>query len=327
MYSIRTIGLISVLAGAVLGQAQQLTTVTAAPADVKPAVTDLPVSGNSVTDLHLRPLFTTTIRLPEPVTSVAVGAPTLFEVEHSDQEPRLVFVKPSTKESATSNLVITLRSGQEISMRLLSGGDGGNTPVDFVVNYRPPQSFLIGSTDAAVDSVEAARDEKPRTISVIDQALKTQSEIATPDWVGGCAKHEKNPDGKPLVAALGDVREKGDEMLVAYSVLNTTDHWIEVLPPQVELNSPNLDGDKKKSKKKREILAEQVPITDYLLNARRLAPGERADGAVRFARPGFKQSKDRLLLQLASANAVDTPLLMPVPFVAPEDKRSGSARS
>jgi hypothetical protein len=319
MYSIRTIGLISVLAGAVLTEAQQLTTVTATPGEVKPAVTDLPVSGNSVTDLHLRPLFTTTIRLPEAVTSVAVGAPTLFEVEHSDQEPRLVFVKPSTKGSATSNLVIALQSGQEISMRLLSSGDGGNTPVDFVVNYRPPQSFLIGSSDAAIHSVETARDEKPRTVPVIDQALKTQAEIATPDWVGGLAQNEKNPDrkaiGKPLVAALGDVREKGDEMLVAYSVMNTTDHWIEALPPQVELNSPNLGGDKKK--KKREILAEQIPITDYRLNVRRLAPGERADGAVQFARPGFKQSKDRLLLELATASAVDTPLSMPVAFVAP----------
>ena len=320
MYSIRMIGLISVLAGAVLSQAQQLTTVTTSQSDVKPAVTDLPVSGNSVTDLHLRPLFTTTIRLPEPVTSVAVGAPTLFEVEHSDQEPRLVFVKPSTKESATSNLVIALQSGQEISMRLLSDGNGGNTPVDFVVNYRPPQSSLIGSSDSAGHSAETARDEKPRTIPTIEQALRTQSEIAAPDWVGGLAKNEKNPDGKaigkPLVAALGDVREKGDEMLVAYSVMNTTDHWIEILPPQVELNSPNLDGDKK-NKKKREILAEQVPITDYRLNVRRLAPGERADGAVQFARPGFKQSKDRLVLQLATASAVDTPLLMPVPFVAP----------
>jgi hypothetical protein len=319
MYSIRLVGLISVLAGAVLSHAQQLTTVATTPAEVKPAVTDLPVSGSSVTDLHLRPLFTTTIRLPEAVTSVAVGAPTLFEVEHSDQEPRLVFVKPSTKESATSNLVIALQSGQEISMRLLSDGGGGNTPVDFVVNYRPQQSFLIGSSDAAVHSVETARAENPRTVPLIDQALKTQSEIATPGWVGGLAKNERNPDGKvvgkPLVAALGDVREKGDEMLVAYSVMNTTDHWIEILPPQVELNSPNLGGDKRK--KKREILAEQVPITDYRLNVRRLAPGERADGAVQFARPGFKQSKDRLLLQLATASAVDTPLLMTVPFVAP----------
>jgi hypothetical protein len=166
--------------------------------------------------------------------------------------------------------------------------------------------------------VETAREEKPTTVPLIDQALKTQAEIATPVWVGGLAKNEKNPDGKaigkPLVAALGDVREKGDEMLVAYSVMNTTNHWIEVLPPQVELNSPNLGSDKKK---KREILAEQLPITDYRLNVRRLAPGERADGAVQFARPGFKQSKDRLLLQLATASAVDTPLLMPVPFVAP----------
>jgi hypothetical protein len=319
MYSIRTIGLISILAGAVLSQSQQLTTVTATPADVKPAVTELPVSGNSVTDLHLRPLFTTTIRLPEAVTSVAVGAPTLFEVEHSDQEPRLVFVKPSTKEPARSNLVIALQSGQAISIRLLSDGDGGNAPVDFVVNYRPQQSFLIGSSDAVVPSVETQKDDKPRAIPVIDQALKTQSEIATPDWVGGLAKNERNPGGravgKPLVAALGNVSERGDEMLVAYSVMNTADHWIEVLPPQVELNSPNLDGDKKKQK--REILAEQVPITDYRLNARRLAPGERADGAVQFARPGFKQSKDQLLLQLATASAVDTPLLMPVPFVAP----------
>lgn len=319
MYSIRIIALISVLAGGVLNQAQQLKTVTGTPADVKPAVTDLSISGHSVADLHLRPLFTTTIRLPEPVTSVAVGAPTLFEVEHSDQEPRLVFVKPSTKESATSNLVIALQSGQEISMRLLSEGNGGNMPVDFVVNYRPPQSFLIGSSDVVAHRVDTARDENPRTVSGIEQALKTQAEIATPDWVGGLAKDERNPDGKtvgkPMLAALGDVREKGDEMLVAYSVMNTTDHWIEVLPPQVELNSPNLGGDKKK--KKREILAEQVPITDYRLNVRRLAPGGRADGAVQFARPGFKQSKDRLLLQLATASAVDTPLLMPIPFVAP----------
>jgi hypothetical protein len=252
---------------------------------------------------------------------VAVGAPTLFEVEHSDQEPRLVFVKPSTKDAATSNLVIALQSGQEISMRLLSDGNGGNAPVDFVVNYRPEQSFLIGSTDEALHSADTAKEEKPKAIPVIDQTLKKQAEIATPDWIGGLAKDARNPDaeagGKPMLAALGDVRESGGEMLVAYSVMNTTDHWIEVLPPQVELNSPSLDGDKKKEKKKHEILAEQVPITDYRLNARRLAPGQRADGAVQFARPGFKQSKDRLLLQLATASAVDTPVLMSVPFVAP----------
>src|SRR5277367_3918162 len=175
MCSIRTIGLISFLAGAVLSQAQQSTTIMATPADVKPTVSNLSISGNSVTDLHLRPLFTTTIRLPEAVTSVAVGAPTLFEVEHSDQEPRLVFVKPSTKGAATSNLVIALQSGQAISMRLLSDGDGGNATVDFVVNYRPQQSFLIGSSDAVVHRNDTAKSKKPRTIPVNDrkQARKT----------------------------------------------------------------------------------------------------------------------------------------------------------
>jgi hypothetical protein len=41
MYSIRIIGLISVLAGGVLNQAQQLKTVTATPADLEPTVSDL----------------------------------------------------------------------------------------------------------------------------------------------------------------------------------------------------------------------------------------------------------------------------------------------
>ena len=132
----------------------------------------------------------------------------------------------------------------------------------------------------------------------------------------------ENPDarasGKPLTAALGEVRSQGDEMLVAYSVMNTTDHWIEVLPPQLELSSPDDELAKKKDKKKhRQILAEEVAVTDYRINATRLAPGERADGAVRFSRPGFKQSKDRLLLELATASEVDNPLLLPVPFVAP----------
>lgn len=317
-----TFSLISFFACVVaLSQAQQVATITASPSDVKPIVTNLVISGDSITDLYLRPMFITTIRLPEPATSAAVGDKTLFDVEHSDEEPRLVFVKPKTKNPAVSNLVIALQSGQEISMRLISDGTGRSEPVDFVVNYQPEESFFIGSMDAVLLGADAPGQEKPKAIALIDEELKKQTEIATPEWVGGPTKDRKNPDGaapgKPMLGALGNVLERGDEMLVAYSVMNTTDHWIEVLPPQVELNSPNLEGKKKKDKKKLEILAEQIPVMDYRLNARRLAPGERADGAVQFARPGFKQSEDRLLLQLATASAVDTPVLMPIPFVAP----------
>lgn len=295
--------------------------------EVRPEVTVLPLSGSTVTDIHLRPLFTTTIRLPEAVTSVAVGAPTLFDVEHSDQEPRLVFVKPSTREAATSNLVIALQSGHELSMRLISNGTTGSEAVDFVVNYQPAQSFLIGSADPVITSHEDRPSHRTsqKQIPIIDLALNHQAEIASPNWAETSAKNRRNPDakasGKPLVAALGEVRSEGDEMWVAYSVLNATNHWIEVLPPQVELNSPNQETAEKKDtkdkKKGRQILAEEVAVTDYRLNATRLAPGERADGAVQFSRPGFKQSKDRLMLQLATASEVDNPVLLQVPFVAP----------
>jgi hypothetical protein len=322
MNLIRTFGLVSILMSAVvLSHAQQPTTIKVGSSDVKPTVTNIPISGGTVTDLHLKPFFITTIRLPEPATSVAVGDKTLFDAEHSTDEPRLVFVKPRTKEAAVSNLAIALQSGQEISIRLVSDGNGSNTPVDFVVNYQPHESFLIGSTDAVDHAGDSNRDDSTKAIPFIDQALRKQAEISTPDWVGGTPKNARNPDakavGKPIVGALGEVRGKGDELLIAYSVMNTTDHWIEVLPPQIELNSPSTESGKKRDKKKRPILAEQVPIADYRLNARRLAPGERADGAVQFARPGFKQSEDKLLLQLATVSAVDTPLLIPVPFVAP----------
>jgi len=318
MHSQRFVGLFAVLT--VCGMANlsaQQPTVN----EVKPSVTTLAVSANTVTDLHLRPLFTTTIRLPEPVTSVAVGAPTLFEVEHSDEEPRLVFVKPSTKQPATSNLIIALQSGQEISMRLLSDGTSGASPVDFILNYEPRQSFLIGSTDAVVRD-PASTAAVAKTPSRIERAIDRQSNVATPQWVKAEGKESINPDrkqpGKPMLAALGEVSAHGDDMLVAYSVLNTSDHWIEVLPPQIEINNPSPGTVKNKDlKKKQELLAEQVPIMDYRLNERRLAPGERADGALEFTRPGFKQSTDRLLLELATASAVDNPILIELPFVAP----------
>lgn len=295
------------------------------PNDVRATVSVFPLSGSTVTDIHLRPLFTTTIRLPEKVTSVAVGAPTLFEVEHSDQEPRLVFVKPSTRDAATSNLIIALESGHEISMRLISDGSEGKTPVDFVVNYQPAQSFLIGSSDRLTTHEDPARESVAKQIPVIDLALKRQADISAPEWEGVPRTNTRNPDattlGKPLVGALGEVRSQGDAMWVAYSFLNTTDHWIEVLAPQVEINSPNqeiADKKNKKDKKKgRQILAEEVAVTDYRLSATRLAPGQRADGAVEFSRPTFKQSRDRLILQLVTASEADNPLLLPVPFVAP----------
>ena len=298
------------------GRAQQPDQVGGGAQRVDPAIVDLPISASTVTDVHLHPFFTTTIRLPDAVTSVAVGAPTLFKVEHSAADPRLVFIKPITAGATASNLIISLQSGQEISLRLLSEGSSTGIPVDFVVNYEPRQSFLIGSTDDVAGNSVSVPDP-PAKPSAIDIALKQQSGIASPDWT---TTNRRNPDDsdradspKPILGALGAVQERGQHMLAAFSVVNKSDHWIEVLPPQVELRSPNLSA---KKKKKDQVLADQVPVSEYRLTARRLAPGERADGAVEFSRPGFKQSADHLVLELGTASAVDHPLLLQLPFVA-----------
>ena len=298
--------------------AQQANIPNVSSQQVDPTVLDLPITGSTVSDIHLRPLFTTTIRLPEPVTSVAVGAPTLFKVEHSTDDPRLVFIKPTSTDAAVSNLIISLKSGQEISIRLLSNGQSSTAPVDFVVNYEPRQSFLIGSTDA-LSGYPAAPSDPPAQAKPIDVALREEEDLASPPWGNGMEKQARNGGGaastEPILVALGNVQNRGGRMLVAYSVVNTSGHWIEVLPPQVELRSPGHDAGKKK--KQKQTLADQVPIGELRLSARRLAPGQRADGAVEFSRPGFKQSADRLVLEIATASAVDHPLLLQLPFVAP----------
>ena len=82
--------------------------------------------------------------MPEAVSSVVVGAPNLFAAEHSEHEPELVIVKPITSGPAVSNLLIATRSGQEVNLRLISGGTSASSdPVDFVLIYRPRRSFLI----------------------------------------------------------------------------------------------------------------------------------------------------------------------------------------
>jgi hypothetical protein len=55
-----------------------------------------------VTVVEVRTHFVTAIRMPEPVNSVAVGDPSLFQVEHSEREPNLVFVKSLTAGPAES---------------------------------------------------------------------------------------------------------------------------------------------------------------------------------------------------------------------------------
>src|SRR5947209_403561 len=111
---------------------------------VVPTVTTTRVEDGSVIVLHLAPGYATSVRLPEEISSVVIGDPARFKAEHSEAEARLVFIKPTTSQPSESNALITTKSGQEISLHLVSAGKGAaDVRVDFLVEYRPPQSVVI----------------------------------------------------------------------------------------------------------------------------------------------------------------------------------------
>lgn len=279
----------------------------------QPQVSELLIAPDIVSDLHLTPNFATTILMPEPVANVVLGAPGLFSEEHSEHAPELVVVKPITDHAATTNLLISTRSGQHVSLRLISSGDvAANAGVDYVLIYRRPRDFLIPSDDPA-DAIlaETSTQSKPR--SVLEADFEMQQQIASPAWTFHDSKHPSK-----ITASIGTVSADGHSMVVAFSVLNHSSQWIEILPPQIVLNNPAEQPGKKKEKKKQQnILADQIPITDYRYTQTTLAPWARADGVVRFERPDFKQLQERLQLELATADAVNQPLLLNLLFTAP----------
>ena len=281
---------------------------SAKDARVVPSVTSVAIADGTVTLLHLAPGYTTSVKLPEAVSSVVVGDPASFKAEHSDSEPRLVFLKPITEQPAESNALITTKSGQEVTLHLVSRGKTDQDPkVDFLVQYRPPQSLLVGAdrqTFLIADTRPIAPPASQMDLSrhksdPVAEGLEAQEEISTPGW-----------QGKELRAVTGASISSGHETIVGFSILNDTKQPIELLPPQIELIGSA------RGKKDKQIKAEPIPISEYRMTSRRLAPGQRADGVLVFERPAFKESTEKLELQLARADQVDRPILLPVPFTA-----------
>jgi hypothetical protein len=277
---------------------------------IVPTVTTARVEDGSVTVLHLAPGYATSVRLPEEISSVVIGNPASFKAEHSEAEARLVFFKPTTSQPTESNALITTKSGQEISLHLVSVGKGAaDARVDFLVEYRPPksvvispdrQTFLIADTrplsseapaNPADVSVHASRPDS------VANHLERQKSLPSPAW-----------QGKELLVALGDSLEMNHQTVLSFSVLNDSKRVIELLPPQLELTgNEHSNGGKR-------IKGDPVAVSDYRMTTRRLQPGQRADGVIVFERPSFKESTEKLQLQLATAEQVDRPILLPVPF-------------
>jgi len=259
--------------------------------------------------LHLRPGYVSSVRVLEDVSSVVLGDPGTFKAEHSEAEPQLVFFKATSLKPTHTNALITTKSGHEIALSLVSQGRLDRAePVDYVLTCERPHSFLIapsqstfviGETKSVAQNDPPALESQPRPANR-EQGLLKAKPLQNPHW-----------QGKALQVAVGQPIERMQEMVVPFAVLNSSAGPVEVLPPQIELSGTSRDMHRKAVK------AEPVAIKDYWISTRQLAPGARADGMVLFERPSFKESRERLLLSVAQADAVDRPVLVPIAFVAP----------
>ena len=145
----------------------------------------------------------------------------------------------------------------------------------------------------------------------LDGLLRRQQEAPLPALYGERIEGE-NVKGDRLRAGISEVIDGGQEVIVLFSVVNTSKHAILLMPPQVQLGGKNKTG--KLVKHDRWSAAEQLAVADFRLSRRRVGTGERADGVVVFERPPYKQSNETLFLQMAESGAVDRPALAPIGF-------------
>jgi hypothetical protein len=272
-------------------------------------IVTLSVGPGQAVVLHLRPGYVSSVRVREDVSSVVLGDPGKFKAEHSEAEPELVFFKTTSPKPAETNALITTKSGHEIALSLVSQGRLDRAgPVDYVLTCERPRSFLIassqssfviGETKSAAANDTPASEPQPTAVSPEERLFKAER-LQNPHW-----------QGKLLRLAVGQPIRRMHEMIVPFAVLNSSRNPVEVLPPQIELAGTSRD------KHRKAVKAEPVAIKDYWISSRQLAAGARADGLVLFERPSFKESRERLLLSVAQADAVDRPVLAPIAFVAP----------
>jgi hypothetical protein len=259
--------------------------------------------------------------MQDVVTSVVIGDPAKFLAEHSEKEPRLVLVKPTTDDIAESNLLVSTLGGVQATFALHSGG-AGTRDVDLVVEYSPvtsvwvPESREIGGSQFPEAEVNRSVKERepatgPEMENVLAALLQMQSTRPLPMLYG-----ERSPvseDVPDFVKAGASFAEEQDrELRIAFSVVNAGSSPIELLPPQVQLAGRVSRGFP--IRRSHWNASEQLPVKAYVLTPKRLSPGERADGVLVVDRPAFKQSNESLFLQVAGAGAVDRPALAPIPF-------------
>ena len=134
-------------------------------------------------------------------------------------------------------------------------------------------------------------------LSSLDEEFRQQQKVNAPKWTKW--------EDKQIETSIGDMRQLSNETVISYSILNSSNEPVEIVPPQIQITGRK--ATKKKKKEGKGIISDQLEIRDYRLSTTRLEPGERADGVVVFDRPNFKESTEKLFLQIAQADQVDRP--------------------
>ena len=154
-------------------------------------------------------------------------------------------------------------------------------------------------------------DLRKQQRTAVDDLLDRQRRAPMPTLYGQ-RTGISSPGHELIKAGVSEVIDQGSTVVVLFSALNTEDHAVELMPPQIQLGGMKKTG--KIIQKSRWLIAEQLPVTDFRMSRRRLGPNERADGVVVFQRPTFKQSNETLFLQMAESGAVDRPALAQIGF-------------
>src|SRR5438132_1005424 len=187
--------------------------------------------------IRLAPHVTTTIRLPEPVNSVIVGDPTLFQAEYSPNEPLLVFAKAASTSVARTNLVISTVGDRQFVLLLKSvsaPGDQTESAADLLVICQVSgPHFIDESFPSALipETISLGNRDGQTTISADNDAATSLDAILS-------RQRRLKPatlHGDRIRVGIGPVTEDGSRLLVPFSVLNSQAESIELVSPQVQL--------------------------------------------------------------------------------------------
>jgi hypothetical protein len=209
-------------------------------------------------------------------------------------------------------LVISTIAGRQFIFILKNSGivaQDSHPSVDLFVICRRADVLFIEDTfpTTLVSETLNLKDSVASDAATVNTASPPLDEFVTRQR----ARPVGSLTGNDIRVGIGEVQERGSLLIVSFSVVNSGAKPIELVPPQVQLANQTQPGLLRRT---RSNTVQQLPVDDYRITSRRVAPGERVDGALSFERPSIKQSNETLFLQIADSAAIDRPTLAPISF-------------